>query len=79
MQQDFHKAHGRYANFLEQLNQDPPMECRNDWFYDLKTAADGQSFLLKVEQRSVHEVWSIDEKEFLRDPAETAAMPKGKI
>ncbi|RZA03102.1 MAG: hypothetical protein EOP11_16305 [Proteobacteria bacterium] len=78
LQKAFHKSHAKYAGFIEQLNMDPPQECRNDWFYDLKTAADGQSYLLSVEQRPDGGTYTIDQIGFLRDPAENAALAKGK-
>lgn len=78
LQKEWHQGHGRYAGFIEQLNMDPPQECRQDWFYDMKVAEGGQSYVVTVEQRSVHETWTIDQGGFLRDPAENAALLKGK-
>lgn len=78
LQQEWIKGRGHYATFIEQLQMDPPPECRDDWYYDLKVPADGKSFVVSVEQRSVHETYTIDEKGFLREPAENAALLKGK-
>ena len=78
LQKDWHKGHGRYAGFIEQLNMDPPQECRNDWYYDMKVAGDGQSYVVSVEQRPVQETWTIDQTGFLRDPEENKSLLKGK-
>jgi hypothetical protein len=73
LQAQYFKTHDKYASMLFQLQSDPPMECREDWFYDMKLSEDGKGYIVSAEQRSAHETWTIDEKGFLRDPAETAA------
>ena len=62
------KSFGRFAASLEQLQQDPPLDCRENFYYDLKTAADGKTFELRVERRPEGKVWTVDQAGKLSEP-----------
>lgn len=69
---DLQKAHeksfGKYAASLDQLQQDPPVECRESFFYDMKMAGDAKAFELRVERKPEGKVWTLDQTGRFTEP-----------